>query len=136
VIVLVRAETAVGAWAVPVAATRGVVEPGTLRPRPSPAPGVLGLLDHQDEALPVLAAAGETGRHVLVLDAAGTRFGLLVERVTGVVRLAEAEVDPPPAGQAEPLVTGVVRRPGAEALVLAPEVLARRVPAQPGSTVA
>jgi chemotaxis signal transduction protein len=127
VTVLVRAEAGDGACALPIAAVRAVVPAGGLRPLPSAAPGVAGLLDHGGGAVPVLAVLTDSGDHVLVLEEGGERFGLLVGRVTGVVRLRPGEVGPAPGGQAQPLVRGIVRRAGAEALVLDPAVLRGRL---------
>jgi chemotaxis signal transduction protein len=94
-----------------------VLPAGELRPLPSPAPGVAGLAEHQGGALPVLETFGPGG-HVLVLEHAGERFGLLVEEVVGVVRVRDEEVEPAPAGQHERLVEGILRRDGEQLLVL------------------
>lgn len=131
--IVVRVETVEGAFALPLEATRGVLDPTGIQALPAPAPDVLGTLDHAGVAVPVLAAFGTGGAHVLLLEHDGVRFGVLVQRVTGVVRLTAAELEGPPAGQAEPLVAGIVRRTGAEALLLDPAILRRRLGAGPAS---
>lgn len=125
--VLVRVQTAAGMLAIPVESARAVLPVEELRPLPSPREGVLGLAEHAGGALPVLAAFGGEGAHVLALDAGGVRFGLLVEEVLGVVRVREDELAPAPPGQDERLVAGLLRHGGEEALVLDVAVLARRL---------
>lgn len=125
--VLVRIATAHGRFALPVEATRGVLPAEELRPLPSPRPGVVGLADHLGAALPVLAAFGDGGEHVLVVETDGTRFGLLVEEVSGVARVRDDEVAPAPAGQDEPLVAGILGRGDDQVLVLDPGTLRRRL---------
>jgi chemotaxis signal transduction protein len=126
--VLVCFDAGDASYAVPVEDTRGVERAEGLRPLPAPLPGVAGLLRPEEEALPVLDPfAADPNGHVLVLQPAAERFGLLVERVTGVVRVDDAAVGPPPAGQADALVGGVVRSPLARALLLDADVLSRRL---------
>lgn len=105
---LVRFRAAGRGYAIPVDAVHGVLPHGPLDPLPAPHPGVAGLLPEPSGALPVIAPFGETGEHVLVLRGARGRYGLLVDEVERVVRVADEEVGPPPQGQADPLVTGLV----------------------------
>lgn len=100
--------TEAGQYAVPVEDTREVRGAEGIMPLPAPRAGVVGLLQRGEEALPVLDALGTGRGHVLVLDPAGQPFGLLVEEVTGVVSVDEADIGDPPAGQEDPVVTGVV----------------------------
>lgn len=125
--VLVRVVTGAGLLAVPVEATRAVLAREELRPLPSPSPGVLGLAEHAGSSLPVLAAFGEAGTHILVLDGGDARFGLLVEEVLGVVRVREEQLAPAPPGQDERLVAGLLRYEEQEALVLDVAVLRERL---------
>ena len=60
-----------------------------------------------------------------MLEADGRRFGLLVDEVSGVVD--EGRVAAPPAGQASPLITGVLDADKNTALVIDAGVLARQV---------
>ncbi len=110
-------------YALDVAHTGRVLPFTPLLPLPAPQPGVLGLVRDDGELLPVLALLGDTGRHVLVVQAGTGRFGLLVEAVTAVVRLREEELRPPPRGQDRSLVSAVAGGPGADALVLDPELV-------------
>jgi len=113
---LVGFRTEAGHYAVPVEDTREVRGAEGIMPLPAPRPGVVGLLQRGEEALPVLDALGAGRGHVLVLAPAGRAFGLLVEEVTGVLSVDEADIGDPPAGQEDPVVVGVV--PTGDALVL------------------
>ena len=105
---LVGFRTSDGHYAVPVEHTREVRAAGGIVPLPAPRPGVVGLLQRGDDALPVLDALGQGSKHVLVLEAGGQPFGLLVEEVSGVVTVGDTEVGPPPPGQEDAVITGVV----------------------------
>lgn len=119
---LVGFRTEAGHYAVPVEDTREVRGAGGIMPLPAPRAGVVGLLQRGEEALPVLDALGGGRRHVLVLEPAGQTFGLLVEEVTGVMSVDEAEVGDPPAGQEDAVVVGVVSK--GESLVLLVDAMA------------
>ncbi|HYF26683.1 MAG TPA: chemotaxis protein CheW [Baekduia sp.] len=114
-----------GRFALDVLAARAVLEPHGLVALPSPRPGVLGLLRPERHALPVLDRLGSTGRHVVVVETAGRRFGLLVGRVDGVEPVAADAVSPPPPGQDEPIVAGRVATAAETLLLLDPDVLLR-----------
>ena len=75
-------------------------------------------------ALPVLAVLSSAGDRVLVLEADGRRFGLLVEEVSGVADIDEQRLGPPPEGQVGTLITGVLDSEEDIALVIDPRVLA------------
>jgi chemotaxis signal transduction protein len=113
---LVGFRTEAGHYAVPVETTREVRGADGIMPLPAPRVGVVGLLQRGEEALPVLDALGGGRRQVLVLEPGEQTFGLLVEEVTGVMSVDEAEIGEPPAGQEDPVVVGVV--PTGETLVL------------------
>ena len=83
---------------------------------PEPRAGVAGLMRRGDDAITVLSVLGEPGDHVIVLEDGGLTFGLLVEEVTGVHEIQDAEIGPPPPGQDRATVSGVLA--GAEGLVL------------------
>jgi chemotaxis signal transduction protein len=125
-------DTEHGRLAVALGAVRAVLEPHGIVPLPEPRLHVLGLLRPDREALTVLAPFGTQGEHVVVLDAGPRRFGLLVERVTGVLRAAPWALGPAPEGQAEPLLSGRLRAGGELRLVVDADVLAERLgPADP-----
>ncbi len=103
---LVTFRTSQGSYALAVEHTGGVLDREELQPLPAPVDGVLGLQRVGDESLPILAVLGADGRQVVVVDAGGRRFGLLVREVLGVVRVTR--VSPPPPGQRVVVVEGVV----------------------------
>jgi chemotaxis signal transduction protein len=96
-----------------------------LEPLPAPLPGVLGLLRTADGLLPVLGVLGETGAHIVVVRAGAEHFGLLVQSVTAVVRVADELLLAPPRGQERAVVRAVAGGAGDGALVLDPDVLAQ-----------
>jgi len=105
---VVRFRTGDGVYAVPVENAREVLAPTGLTPLPSPHPDVAGLLEREGGALTILSALGAGRQHVLVLDAGDRPFGLLVEEVMGVDRIDETALAPPPAGQHDPVIAGVI----------------------------
>jgi chemotaxis signal transduction protein len=122
--------TAAGVWAVDVASARRVLPASALVALPDPLPGVVGLLEEPGSApLPVIALGDDApdSAHVLELEAGGRRFGLLVTEVTEVLRDERAQIGPPPGGQDEETVCGVVALRDGTALLLDPEALARRL---------
>ena len=104
---VVRFATAAGRWAVAIDQTVEVRNVPDLRPLPDALPGVAGVTDRGDTLLTVVNPLGATGSMVLVLDAAGIVFGLLVDHVAGVARVPDAAIGPPPPGQDHGLVTGM-----------------------------
>lgn len=105
---LVRFRAGGHGYAVDVDAVEGVLPRGPVDPLPAPRPGVIGLLRDPTGALPLVAPFGRDGEHVLVLRGASGRYGLLVEEVERVVRVAPEQVAPAPAGQQDEQVIGLV----------------------------
>jgi len=105
---LVGFRTGDGHYAVPVEQTREVRAAEGIVPLPAPRPGVVGLLQRGDDALPILDALGAGDKHVLVVDVGEQPFGLLVEEVSGVVTVQDGDVGPPPPGQEDAVIVGVV----------------------------
>ena len=114
-----------GHYAVPVEDVRRVRTREGLSLLPQGREGVAGLVMHDDLALPVLSVLGSDGDRLLVLEADGRRFGLLVEEVSGVAEIDERRMGPPPEGQAGSLVTGVLDSDEDIALVIDASELAR-----------
>ena len=124
---LVRFRTDRGLFAVPVDQTRAVYPAEGIVPLPEPRADVAGVLARPEGALTVLTVLGAGDRHILVLDIADRRFGLLVEEVTGLERVDEARIGPPPDGQASGVVVGVVAAGGEMVLLVDAVALARRL---------
>jgi chemotaxis signal transduction protein len=114
-------------YAVAVETVRQVRTAAGLSPLPSGRPGVAGFVVQQGEPLPVLSVLGPDRDRLLVLEANGRRFGLLVEGVDGVVKVDEDGLGPAPEGQDLELVTAVARVGGTLLLVVDVGVLAARV---------
>jgi chemotaxis signal transduction protein len=106
---LVHFETGGGEWAVPIERVHEVRLPHGLTPLPVPKAGIAGVIRRGDEILTVLSVLGAGAGHVLVLEGAGERFGLVVESALGILRVEESAITPPPAGQENPVVSGVIR---------------------------
>jgi chemotaxis signal transduction protein len=124
---LVRFRTDRGLFAVAVDETRGVYAATGIMPLPEPRAGVAGVVARPEGPLTVLSALGAGDRHVLVLDVADRRFGLLVEEVTGLQRVEESDIGPPPDGQESSVVVGVVTVAGEMVLLVDAAALARRL---------
>jgi len=106
---LVHFQTPSGDWAVPIERVQEVRLAEGIIPLPAPRHGIAGVLRRGDEILTVVSLLGEAAGHVLVLDGAGERFGLLAEAAIGILRVEEAAITPPPAGQEDAVVSGVIR---------------------------
>ena len=122
---LVRFRTGNGTYAVPVADAREVRPAEGLQPLPSPRPGVAGLLSRGDVTVPVLDGLGGGAGHVLVLERHGQVFGLLVEEVTGIATVDDAAVAPPPSGQDDPMITGILHEDDGVVLLVDVAVLGK-----------
>jgi chemotaxis signal transduction protein len=114
------------AYCVPVAATRAVRTTFEMMPLPRTRRGVVGIIPG-DPPLTVIAPLGTGGSHVLVIEAAGKTFGLLVDSVTGLYQVDAASIRHAPDGQLQQLVSGTVERDGQLMLVADPEALAGRL---------
>jgi chemotaxis signal transduction protein len=104
-----------GAYALPVESTLAVRTIDGLVSLPAPRRDIVGLLPG-DPPLSVLSALGAGGDRVLVVSSDGTSYGLHVLDVTGVRRVDESLIGPPPGGQDEDLISGTLH--GTDELVL------------------
>lgn len=111
---IVRFSTPTGDFAIPVEHVTEVRPAAELRALPAAGPGVAGVMRRGGEALTVLSVLGEPGRHVIVIDDEAVMFGLLVGEVTGVHRVDDAVIGPPPRGQDGGTVAGVIVEGGIE----------------------
>jgi chemotaxis signal transduction protein len=124
----VRFRTDAAYCLLPVEAVREVSDAQGLTSLPAARAGVVGLVRRGGRSLSVLAPFG-TGKFVVIVETAGAAFGLIVQEVLGVVHVAEADVEPAPAGQLDPLVVGLVGRDGSQDLLVSPERIWERVAA-------
>jgi chemotaxis signal transduction protein len=106
---LVHFATPTGEWAVPIERVQEVRLASGITPLPAAKPGIAGLLRRGDEILAVLSLLGEGSGNVLILDGAGERYGLLADSAIGILRAEEETITAPPAGQEDPVVSGVSR---------------------------
>ena len=113
-------------YCLPVAAARAVRPALGMVSLPAGRPDVTGLMPG-DPPLSVLSVLGPGSGHVLVVEAGGKTFGLLVDEVSGLRRIEEADIGPAPDGQARPLVSGTVEAEGGLILVTDPVALAARL---------
>jgi purine-binding chemotaxis protein CheW len=110
-------------FALPIAQIREIIKVPLITRVPRTEPFVLGVLSLRGTIVPVVdlrmllkqPAGPQTRRsRVLIFDRAGELVGLLVDEVHHVIRLGEADIEPPPFGvrpEAEPVI-GVGRQDG------------------------
>ena len=113
-------------YCLPVEAARAVRPADGVVPLPAARPDVTGIIPG-DPPLTVLAPLGAGGRHILVVEAAGRRFGLLVDAVSGLRRIEEADIRHAPEGQDRTLVSGTIDAGDGLMLVADPAALAERL---------
>jgi chemotaxis signal transduction protein len=123
---MVRFRTGNTQYCLAVDATRAVRTTNGLLPLPQGRSDVVGILPG-DPPLTVIAPFGPGGERVLVVEAAQKTFGVLVDAVTGLARVDEADVRPAPDGQDSQLISGTIRSDGELTLVTNPEVLVGRL---------
>jgi chemotaxis signal transduction protein len=99
------------AYCLPVRAARAVRPTTGLVTLPAPAADVVGIMPGEPP-LTVLAPLGRGGAQVLVVEAGDRTFGVLVEAVTGLQRVADEDIHPAPGGQDRRLVCGTVENAG------------------------
>jgi chemotaxis signal transduction protein len=123
---VVHFRTSGGRYCVAVEATLGVRRASELVPLPAPRPGVLGILPAENP-ITVLSVLGAGQGYVLVLASGEHTFGLMVDEVTGLSRLNDAEIGNAPDGQDETFISGVISRDDGVILVADPAALAGRL---------
>jgi chemotaxis signal transduction protein len=124
---MVRFRTLDGTYAIPVVNAVEVRRSTSVIALPAPAIGVAGIIERDGATLPVVNALGGGTRHVLVVTSGEDQVGLLVEEVTGVFHISEAEIGAPPPGQDGPLVDGVLSEADGMTFVVAVGELINRV---------
>jgi chemotaxis signal transduction protein len=116
--------TAAGAeYCLPVHAARSVRTSDAMISLPDPNPDVTGMLPG-DPPLTVISPLHSERGHILVIEAGDKTFGLLVDAVTGLRRIDDAELGPAPEGQGRQLVCGTLYSNGRMILVADPIALA------------
>ncbi|MCW2657362.1 MAG: hypothetical protein JWR06_1555 [Jatrophihabitans sp.] len=123
---MVYFEAAGARYCLPVQVTRSVRIADEMIALPDPAVDVAGIIPG-DPPLTVISPLQSNGTHVLVIEADGKTFGLLVDAVTGLRRIDDADIRPAPQGQGRPLISGTLDTGGSLVLVADPSVLARQL---------
>lgn len=117
--------TGAGEFAVAVDHVREVRTTSGILPVPAPGPHVVGFLPDGDATLTVVSSLGSGDGQVLVLEPDGQAFGVVVEKVSGVIPVNEDQIGRRPAGQTGGLVSGVVRGRAGLVLLVDARALAR-----------
>jgi chemotaxis signal transduction protein len=119
-------QAAGAAYCLPVEATRGVRPSSGMIVLPAARPDVAGLMPG-NPPLTVISPLGAAGGHILVVESGETTFGLLVDRVSGLRRVADADVRVAPRGQDRGLVSGTLDDGDDLILVADADALAERL---------
>jgi chemotaxis signal transduction protein len=106
--VMVRFTTGKGTWLAAVEQVLEVRPADAVRPMPDPLAGVIGIIERDGHALPVVQALGTGRRHVLVVQSGETAVGILTDEVSGVSEVAAGSIMPPPGGQQRAFVEATV----------------------------
>jgi chemotaxis signal transduction protein len=115
------------AYCLPLQAARSVRTAADVIPLPDTAADVAGIIPG-DPPLTVISPLNASGRHILVIEAQGQAFGLLVDRVTGLRRVDAADIRPAPKGQGRHrLVSGTIDADDGIVFVADPTALAGRL---------
>jgi chemotaxis signal transduction protein len=113
-------------YCLPVQVTRAVRTAETVIALPDPVPDVVGVIAG-DPPLTVISALQSKGTQILVVDTGDKTFGLLVDKVTGLLRVDDDLIRPAPSGQQSPLISGILDADGHPVLVADPIALAGRL---------
>jgi chemotaxis signal transduction protein len=114
------------AYCVPVEATRAVRPAVGIVALPAPRPDIAGMIPGQP-AMTVISVLGASGGQILVMETSGAKFGLLVDSVTGLRRIADADIHLAPDGQDRALVSGTIDSNGVLVFVTDPDAFAARL---------
>lgn len=113
-------------YCLPVEATRAVRPASGIVALPAARPDIAGIIPGQPP-ITVVCALGTGGSQILVIETGGTTFGLLVDAVTGLRRIAASDIHPAPTGQDRALICGTIDNEGDLVLVTDPVALAARL---------
>jgi purine-binding chemotaxis protein CheW len=119
-------------FGLPVASVREVLRVGELTRVPQAPPHIRGVTNVRGSILPVVEIRTRIGlgpldpgpaARIVVLEVGERALGLLVDRVTHVVKVRATEIEPPPAeivSARTDYVVGVAKRPGGLLILLDP----------------
>ncbi|HJQ48307.1 MAG TPA: chemotaxis protein CheW [Amycolatopsis sp.] len=113
-------------YCLPVETAKSVRAAAGMIALPAVRPRVVGIIPG-DPPLTVISPFGESGRYVLVVEAGGKEFGLLVDTVTGLRRIDDADIRTAPHGQDRLVISGTVDTDGELTLVTDPTTLAAQL---------
>jgi chemotaxis signal transduction protein len=113
-------------YCLPVEATRAVRPATGIVALPAPRPDIAGILAGPPPVT-VISALGTAGRQILLVEADGTTFGLLVDEVTGLRRVSPDDIRRTPDGQDRALVCGTFDDAGRLVLVVDAATLGGRL---------
>jgi chemotaxis signal transduction protein len=119
-------KSAGAAYCLPVETTRAVRTTAGILPLPGAGRDVVGMVPGQPP-LTVISVLGSGGNHILVVEIGDTTFGLLVDAVTGLRRIAAADIRPAPKGQHRGFISGTIDTDGQLVLVADPIALAAQL---------
>jgi chemotaxis signal transduction protein len=109
-------------YCVPVQAARSVRTANGIISLPDPNPDVAGMIPGDPPLTVISPLHGDRG-HILIIQAGEKTFGLLVDMVTGLRRIDDADIGPAPEGQNCPLISGTLHTGGRLILVADPLAL-------------
>lgn len=117
-------QAAGAAYCLPLRAARSVRTAADVIELPDAGADVAGIVPG-DPPLTVLSPLESSGRHILVIEAQGQAFGLLVDHVTGLKEVDADDIRPAPKGQGRHrLVSGTIDVDGGIVFVADPTALA------------
>jgi len=109
-------------YCLPVSAARSVRTADGILSLPDPGLDVAGIIPG-DPPLTVISPLHGSRGHILVIESGDKTFGLLVDVVTGLWRINDADIGPAPEGQSRPLISGTLHAGGRLILVADPSAL-------------
>jgi chemotaxis signal transduction protein len=119
-------QSAGAAYCMPVQATRAVRPTTGMITLPAARPDVAGIIPG-DPPLTVISPLGTGGTHILVVETGEQTFGLLVDAVTGLRRVDDADIRLAPHGQERALISGTIDAGGELVMITNPGALAARL---------
>ena len=119
---MVRFTAAKAEYCLPVQAARSVLTTEGMISLPDPNPDVAGMMPGDPPLTVISPLHGERGQ-ILVIQVDGKIFGLLVDLVSGLERVDDADIGPPPDGQSRPLICGTLHSEGRLVMVADPSAL-------------